>query len=243
MLAVTPAARLGGTNRRGRDCGEGPIAAASGGLTDVVALPYLLGICLFLFAYSLLSTFLYSSRRAGAAGHPAARERTAPSRAGDVAVNVLTLAMQVFAFARYPQARDHVHAVRHGPSCRSGFVATRAGAGARHARRPRHRAPRGRIRRLKPARETLFTCCARAEVQGENVIDTLVHRFGDTSSTWIFAGLKSAGMSLGAMTWLASRSQAPGSPVANWLGHQQSRAHRDPEDRSDPTLRRAESRV
>jgi AAA family ATP:ADP antiporter len=65
----------------------------------------------------------------------------------------------------------------------------------------------------KPARETLFNVLPpEQKYKAKNVIDTLIHRFGDTSSSWIFAGLKGLGLSLTAMSWIAV-------PIAGaWLG-------------------------
>jgi AAA family ATP:ADP antiporter len=74
----------------------------------------------------------------------------------------------------------------------------------------------------KPARETLFNVLpVEQKYKAKNVIDTLVHRFGDTSSSWLFAGLKSAGMSLVAMSWLAVPIAGAWLAVAAWLGGQQ----------------------
>ena len=59
--------------------------------------------------------------------------------------------------------------------------------------------------------------------KAKNVIDTLVHRFGDTSSSWIFAGLKGAGLSLVAMSWIAMPIAGAWLGVALWLGGEQRR--------------------
>ena len=65
----------------------------------------------------------------------------------------------------------------------------------------------------KPARETLFNVLPpEQKYKAKNVIDTVVHRGGDMASSWIFAGFKSMGLSLTAMSWLAV-------PLAGaWLG-------------------------
>ena len=69
------------------------------GVTDLVRSPYLLGICLFLFGYTLLSTLLYFQQTEFV---PAAikdsAERTRLFALIDVAVNVLALLLQLFAF-------------------------------------------------------------------------------------------------------------------------------------------------
>lgn len=71
----------------------------------------------------------------------------------------------------------------------------------------------------KPARETLFNILPpEQKYKAKNVIDTLVHRTGDTASSWIFAGLRSAGFSLTAMSWIAVPISAMWLGVAAFLG-------------------------
>ena len=55
----------------------------------------------------------------------------------------------------------------------------------------------------KPAREVLFTVVTPEEkYKSKNFIDTVVYRGGDSVSGWIFAGLKAAGLGLGAIAAL-----------------------------------------
>ena len=221
---------------------EAPIGGSIwAGLTDVVRSRYLLGICLFLFAYSLLSTFLYFQQ---AALVPAAiadsAERTRLLALVDVAVNVLTLAMQVFAFGALIRKLGTTFMLCAMPVVSIvGFVALALAPGLATL------VAFGIVRRAgeyavsKPARETLFNVLPpEQKYKAKNVIDTLVHRFGDTSSTWIFAGLKSAGMSLGAMTWLAVPVAGAWLAVANWLGHQHRERTAAPKGGSDSTFPR-----
>ena len=71
----------------------------------------------------------------------------------------------------------------------------------------------------KPARETLFNILPpEQKYKAKNVIDTLVHRTGDTASSWIFAGLRSAGFSLTAMSWIAVPISAMWLGIAVFLG-------------------------
>jgi AAA family ATP:ADP antiporter len=56
----------------------------------------------------------------------------------------------------------------------------------------------------KPARETLFNVLPpEQKYKAKNVIDTLVHRTGDTASGWIFAGLRGLGLSGVHISWLS----------------------------------------
>ena len=71
----------------------------------------------------------------------------------------------------------------------------------------------------KPARETLFNVLPpEQKYKAKNVIDTLVHRTGDVSSTWILTGLKSIGMNLSSMSWLAVPVGLIWLVTAWWLG-------------------------
>ena len=204
---------------------EAPIGGSIwAGLTDVVRSPYLLGICLFLFAYSLLSTFLYFQQ---AELVPAAiadsAERTRLLAMVDLAVNVLTLAMQVLAFGALIRRLGTTFMLCAMPVVSIlGFAALALAPGLATL------VAFGILRRAgeyavsKPARETLFNVLPpEQKYKAKNVIDTVVHRFGDTSSSWIFAGLRSAGVSLAAMSWLAVPIAGGWLGVAGWLGRQQ----------------------
>ena len=56
----------------------------------------------------------------------------------------------------------------------------------------------------KPTRETLFTVVPRIEkYQAKNVIDTVVHRGGDVTGTWVSSTLHSFGLSISQMSFAA----------------------------------------
>jgi AAA family ATP:ADP antiporter len=194
------------------------------GLADVVRSPYLFAICAFLLCYALLSTFLYFQQ---AELVPAAiadsAERTRLLALVDVAVNVLTLVTQLVAFSAMIRrlgttfmlcAMPVVSIVGFAALALQPTLATLVVFGV--LRRA------GEYAISKPARETLFnTLAAEQKYKAKNVIDTLVHRFGDTSSSWIFAGLRSAGLSFTAMSWLAVPIAGGWLAIAAWLGRQQ----------------------
>jgi AAA family ATP:ADP antiporter len=176
------------------------------GLGDVVRSPYLLGICLFLLCYSLLSTFLYFAQTAlvPAYIHDSAGQ-TRLLALVDLAVNVLTLVVQLLAFGAMINRLGTTFTLAAIPLLAIvGFAALavspvlpvlvvfgiirRAGEYAISA----------------PARETLFNVLPPAQkYKAKNVIDTVVHRGGDTASSWIFNGLRVLGVSLNAMAWIA----------------------------------------
>jgi ATP:ADP antiporter, AAA family len=185
------------------------------GITDLVRSPYLLGICLFLFLYSLLSTFLYFQQ---AELVPAAisdsAERTRLLALVDLAVNVLALLIQLLAFGTLMRRLGTTFMLAAMPVVAMvGFalLALHPGLATLVAFGITRRA--GEYAISKPARETLFNALPpEQKYKAKNVIDTLVHRFGDTSSSWIFAGLKGLGLSLTAVSWIAV-------PIAGaWLG-------------------------
>jgi len=199
------------------------------GITDIVRSPYLLAICFFLFAYSLLSTLLYFQQtELVPAAISDSAERTRLLALVDMAVNLLTLAVQVFAFGALIRrlgttfmlcAMPVVAIVGFAALALSPVLATLVVFGV--VRRA------GEYAVSKPARETLFNALpAEQKYKAKNVIDTLVHRGGDTASSWIFAGLKSLGLSLPTMSWLAVPVAAAWLGVALWLGRAAARVDR-----------------
>jgi len=237
IVAIARLARWASRNvARDRGDAERPIGGSAwGGIVDIARSPYLIGICLFLFGYSLLSTFLYFQQTEllpAAIGDSA--ERTRLLALTDLAVNVLTLAVQVLAFGAMIRRLGTGFMLCAMPVVAiAGFVAlalspTLATLVAFGITR---RA--GEYAVSKPARETLFNALSPEEkYKAKNVIDTLVHRTGDTASSWIFTGLKSLGLSMTAMSWLAVPIAGAWLAVAAWLGRAQ-RA-RDPGARPQP---------
>jgi ATP:ADP antiporter, AAA family len=176
------------------------------GLVDVVRSPYLLGICLFLFLYSLLSTFLYFQQTEWLPKVVSnSAERVAMLAQMDFAVNVLTLLIQLFAFGALIRKLGIVVMLMVMPVLSVlGFAALAtapvlmvlvAFGVVRRA---------GEYAVSKPARETLFNVLPPAQkYTAKNVIDTMVHRGGDTLSSWIFTGLRGLGLSSVHLMWLA----------------------------------------
>ncbi len=57
---------------------------------------------------------------------------------------------------------------------------------------------------MRPSREMLFVVLGREEkYKAKNFIDTTVYRGGDAVSAWIYTGLRSLGLGLSAIAWLA----------------------------------------
>lgn len=191
------------------------------GLRDVLTNPYLFAICAFMLAYALLSTLLYFQQvemLPAAISSPA--ERTKLLARVDLAVNVLVLLIQVFAFGKLmTKLGTRVMLVAMPILAVFGFAALAA-------------VPTlamlivfGVLRRAgeyavsKPARETLFNVLpAEQKYKAKNVIDTVVHRSGDWVSTLAFSGLKAQGVTITQLSMLAVPIALAWWGVAHWLG-------------------------
>jgi ATP:ADP antiporter, AAA family len=176
------------------------------GLRDVVRSPYLLGICLFLLCYSLLSTFLYFAQTELVPAYISdSAGQTRLLALVDLAVNVLTLVVQLLAFGAMINRLGTTFTLAAMP-----LVAIMGFAALAISPMLPVLVAFGIIRRAgeyaisAPARETLFNVLPPAQkYKAKNVIDTVVHRGGDTASSWIFNGLRVLGVSLNAMAWIA----------------------------------------
>jgi ATP:ADP antiporter, AAA family len=197
------------------------------GLRDVLTDPYLLAICGFLFAYSLLSTLLYFGQiELLPTIYKTPAERTQLLARVDLAVNLIVLAIQVLAFStmirklgtRFMLAAMPVVSVI-GFACLALAPALLTLMVFGVARRA------GEYAISKPARETLFNVLPEEQkYKAKNVIDTLVHRTGDVSSTYIFKWLQTSfGMGLAQLSWLAVPVGVVWLAIAVWLGGEASR--------------------
>ncbi len=191
------------------------------GLRDVVTNPYLLAICGFLFAYSMLSTLLYFQQvEMLPAAIKSSTERTRLLAQVDLAVNVLVLLIQVLAFGTLIKrlgtrtmlvAMPVVSVLGFAALAAMPTLATLIAFGV--LRRA------GEYAISKPARETLFNALpAEQKYKAKNVIDTVVHRGGDWLSTLMFTGLKSQGVTIVHLSMVAVPIALGWWGVAHWLG-------------------------
>jgi AAA family ATP:ADP antiporter len=192
------------TLRRDEEAGA-PRASLWIGVVRVARSPYLLGIALFVLAYTVLGTLLYFlqvSLVAAEISDSATRTRLFASV--DLAVNTLTLLLQFFVTGRLLSRIGAVGMLVALPVVSLlGFAAlglwtvlpVLVVVGV--LRRA------GEFAISKPTRETLFTVVDHDDkYQAKNVIDTVIHRGGDAASSWFAAGLKAAGLGLGGMAWV-----------------------------------------
>ncbi|MEA2078480.1 MAG: MFS transporter, partial [Pseudomonadota bacterium] len=176
------------------------------GIQLVARSPYLLGICALMLLFTTLATFLYFQQAQIIRDNFSdSAERTAVFAAMDLAVNTLTIVIQIFITGRLvkwlglpvtlaliPLLLGVGFAVLGSAPVLSVLVVVQV---IRRA---------GNYAIMRPAREMLYVVLGREEkYKAKNFIDTLVYRGGDAVSAWVYAGLRAMGFSLGAIAWLA----------------------------------------
>ncbi len=187
------------------------------GLAHIARSPYLIGICLFIWCYTTLSTFLYFEQaHIVAAAFSESAERTRVFALLDLAVNLLTIGTQAFLTGRLMQGFGLPGTLAVVPALVALGFAGLAFAPVlpvllafQIVRRS------GNYALTKPAREVLFTVMDRsAKYKAKNVIDTVVYRAGDAVSAWLFAGLQALGLGLAGI----ALSALPLALLWSWLG-------------------------
>jgi len=187
------------------------------GVGLVARTPYLLGIGLFIWLFTTLSTFLYFEQaHIVSATYSDPAERTRLFALIDLGVNVLTIAIQLGLTARLFKWLGVPWTLALVPLLTAvGFI----GLGAAPvlpvlvAFQMTRRA--GDYAVMRPAREILYTVVGReTKYKAKNFIDTVVYRGGDAVSGWAFAGLKALGLGLTGIAAVA----VPLALVWAWLG-------------------------
>ena len=204
LSVMSSAAGSASRARPGRAERTGSIWA---GVVHVFSSPYLVAICVFIMAYASLSTFLYFEQaHIVAAAFDDSATRTRVFAGMDLATNTLTLGLQFFATARLVAWLGLPIALAMIP------VAVAAGFGAlglaptlvvlvvfQVVRRS------GNYALTKPAREMLFGVVPREDkYKAKNFIDTVVYRFGDAVSGWVYTGLGVLGLGLAGLALVAA---------------------------------------
>src|SRR5947208_3222304 len=184
------------------------------GVRAALSSPFLLGICGYLLCYTALSTALYFAQvDIVRDAVPDAGERTRLFASVDLAVNALTLLVQVLAFARLSTALGPAWMLALMPMLSlAGFLWLGAAPvlGVLIAF--------GVVRRIgefsisKPARDALFTVVPREErYKAKNFIDTVIYRGGDTLSGWLLGGVPG-------LAFVAAAISTAWIPLAFFLG-------------------------
>ncbi len=184
----------------------------------VLRSPYLLGIALFMLLYTTASTVLYFQQaQVVRDAFASARERVAVFGAIDLAVNAITVTVQVFLTGRLVRALGVAWTLALLPALLgAGFVVLGFApvlpvvVAVQIVRRA------GEFAVTRPAREMLFVVLGREEkYKAKSFLDTAVYRAGDASSAWAYAGMRALGLGLGAIAFAA----VPVAVAWAWLAH------------------------
>jgi len=203
-----------------------------GGLWSGVVLvwrsPYLMGICVLMLCYSVLSTFLYFQQvQIIADAFADANTRTAMFARVDLVVNVLTIVFQLFITGRLIRwvglgwslalvpALLVIGLMVLGYASTMGLSLLWVVITLQVVRRT------GYYAIINPAREALYVVLSRAEkYKAKNFIDTSVYRAGDALAAWLSGGLRAAGFSIGSIAFMAVPLALVWMAVSVWLGRQ-----------------------
>lgn len=183
--------------------------AVGGGVMDgvqrILSNPYLLGISVLIFFYTISSTFLYF-QQADIVARVFADDRAARTRVFgmiDIAVNALTLIAQLFLTGRVIKWFGIGVALAFVPIITMlGFAAMSVSPvlGVLLAFQVLRRAGTYAIQR--PGRETLFTVVARTDkYKAKNFADTTVYRFGDQVGSWSYTWGQALGLGLSGLAF------------------------------------------
>ena len=194
------------------------------GIALVFRSSYLLGICLFIWLYTTLSTFIYFEQAyivRAAFDDPA--QRTALFASIDLAVNVITILLQTVVAGQMMKRVGVTATLALVPLLvAGGFVGLGLApvlpvlVGFQVLRRA------GDYGITRPAREVLFTVVGReTKYKAKNFIDTVVYRAGDAVSGWAFAGLTAVGVGLTGIAYIAVPVALAWFAAAWFLGRQQ----------------------
>ena len=230
LSRLTAALRQPGSGVAARGAGdpaEVPIGGSVlAGITHTLRSPYLLGISLYILLYTITSTFLYFQQAAIVRDYfPDRASRTTFFAGVDLAVNVLTLLVQLLVTGRFLRTFGVGVAAAVLPFCTLlgfGVLAAAPTLAVLVVVQVLRRV--GNFGLAKPTREVLFTVVPREDkYKAKSMIDTVVYRAGDQAGSWSYAllgmaGLGTAGVAVAALPvaalWLAN---------AWWLGRRHDR--------------------
>ncbi len=176
------------------------------GMRLVLQSPYLIGICVLMLLFTTLATFLYFQQAYIIREHfsdPA--RRTALFAAMDLAVNCLTLAIQLFLTGRIVQRIGLGWTLATVPLLLvAGFLvlgvvpALWVVVVVQVLRRA------GNYAIMRPGREMLYVVLSKEEkYKAKNFIDTVIYRGGDAISAWVYAGMLAIGFSAAGIALVA----------------------------------------
>jgi len=176
------------------------------GIKIVFSSPYLLGICLLMLLFTTLATFLYFMQaQIIRDAFVDSAQRTAVFATIDFSVNALTLLLQVFLTARLIKWFGLATVLAIVPVLLAiGFALLSVSPVLMVLLIVQVIRRAGNYAVMRPVREMLYVVLNREEkYKAKNVIDTVVYRGGDAVSAWIYTGMRSAGISLSGIAFIA----------------------------------------
>jgi len=169
-----------------------------GGIKLVFSSSYLLGICVLMLLFTTLSTFLYFQQAQIIKDNFVDSDaRTSIFATIDLATNILTLILQLLIMGRLVPLIGLALTLAIVPLLLAmGFLILSISPVVllmiviQVIRRA------GNYAIMRPAREMLYVVVDReSKYKAKNFIDTAVYRGGDAVSSWVYAGMKSMGLS------------------------------------------------
>ncbi len=209
----------------GRRLGGNPFA----GFRDFVSNPYLLAIGLFLFLYTVISTFVYFELKNLMADLDS-DTRTQIWSGLDLAVNLLSIGTAFFVTGRLTTRFGLAWTLALVPVVIVAGLLVVALApmlwvvvGMQCVRRA------GNYSITRPGREMLFTVVGReTRFKAKSVIDNVVYRGGDVIAAWAFTGLSQGlGLGLAALAMVGAALAALWAWVGHYLGRRYERRQSD----------------
>lgn len=207
------------------------------GVTLVLRSPYLLGICILMLLFTTLATFLYFMQaQIIRDAFEDSAQRTAVFASIDFAVNALTLITQLFLTSRLIKWFGLAVVLAVIPLLLAiGFSILGLAPVLAVLLTVQVIRRAGNYAVMRPAREMLYVVLSREKkYKAKNFIDTFVYRSGDAISAWVYAGMRSLGLGLSSIAFVAVPLALLWAWVAFGLGRQQTRFAQNlkPEDES-----------
>ena len=196
------------------------------GIAMVVRSPYLLGICLLMLMFTTLATFLYLMQaQIIRDAFVDSTQRTALFASIDLAVNVLTLVLQLFLTSRLIKWFGLATVLAMIPLLLTvGFTLLSISPTLAILLVVQVIRRAGNYAVMRPAREMLYVVLSREEkYKAKNFIDTVIYRTGDAVSAWVYAGMRSIGMTMSGIALIAVPLALIWAWIAFSLGRQQAK--------------------
>ena len=176
------------------------------GIRLVFGSSYLIGICILMLLYSTLATFLYFQQaQIVRDSFQGSADRTAVFAAMDLAVNALTLFVQLLLTSRIIGRLGLGWSLALVPMMlMGGFLLLGWMPSLSVLILVQVLRRSGNYALMRPAREMLYVVVSREEkYKAKNFVDTVVYRGGDAVSAWVYAGMGALGLTMAGIAYAA----------------------------------------